>query len=316
MQHQALAIASIMGWDKSKNFQEIKVKPHSFPRYFPTLSHMWPKLPLFKGESRASLDEIDIPNQYPQIIITCGRRMAGISIGLKERAKRQGILTKTIHVQDPRLNPNFFDILLVPKHDRIRGDNVIVTTAALNRLNKAQIHEASTKLPESWKLVTQTRIAVLIGGDNKRYKISKKMAEKMVKKLANFAKINNATLFLVPSKRCPDWVEQALENQLSQKKCRVLRALEQNPYPGVLEIADAIIVTSDSINMASEAAYTGKPVLIAPWTEESGRIAKFHDNMQIAGHTATLDGLLSEKKCVQLNEKAWIKEKVTSLLQR
>ena len=105
-------------------------------------------------------------------------------------------------------------------------------------------------------------------------------------------------------------------NSRCQKKCRVLRALEQNPYPGVLEIADAIIVTSDSINMASEAAYTGKPVLIAPWTEESGRIAKFHDNMQIAGHTATLDGLLSEKKCVQLNEKAWIKEKVTSLLQR
>jgi mitochondrial fission protein ELM1 len=47
--------------------------------------------------------------------------MAGISMALKARAKQQGAQLTTIHLQDPRLDPAYFDILIVPHHDPARG---------------------------------------------------------------------------------------------------------------------------------------------------------------------------------------------------
>ena len=60
-----------------------------------------------------------------------------------------------------------------------------------------------------------------------------------------------------------------------------------------------MIVTSDSVNMASEAAITGKPVLIAPGrappcnpSGEAGRIRAFHDHMFAGSHTAPMAGTI------------------------
>ena len=46
----------------------------------------------------------------------------------------------------------------------------------------------------------------MIGGDNRRYKISNDMAVQMAQQLTTFAAANDAHLFLVPSPRCPDFV--------------------------------------------------------------------------------------------------------------
>ena len=40
--------------------------------------------------------------------------MAGMSIALKARARRDGADMTTIHLQDPRLDPAYFDMLIVP----------------------------------------------------------------------------------------------------------------------------------------------------------------------------------------------------------
>ena len=37
----------------------------------------------------------------------------------------------------------------------------------------------------------------------------------------------------------------------------------ENPYFGLLGLADFLVVTCDSVNMVSEAASTGKPVYVA-----------------------------------------------------
>ena len=91
---------------------------------------------------------------------------------------------------------------------------------------------------------------------------------------------------------------------------------QPNPYPGILAIADAVIVTSDSVNMASEAASTGKPVLIAYWQAETGRIAKFHQTMQDSSHTAPLTQLLPAGAFVPLDESTMIRQKISTHLKR
>jgi mitochondrial fission protein ELM1 len=302
-----------MKWYRCADVRDIVINPHPLLRLVPRIGRWWPRLPLTQAGD-TSLPRITNADDFPQILVTCGRRMAGISMALKARAKQQGAQLTTIHLQDPRLDPAYFDILIVPHHDPARADNVIVTTAALNRLDQSHIADAATHLPKSWKAAAKPRVAVLVGGDNRRYRISEKMAADLASQLRHFAKANDASLFLVPSRRCPDSVWQRLQSELKDINCLIPGKQQQNPYPGVLGIADAVIVTSDSVNMVSEAASTGKPVMIAYWTAETGRIAKFHQTMQRAGHTLPLAANLPKQAFVPLDETDMVRREINARL--
>ena len=96
----------------------------------------------------------------------------------------------------------------------------------------------------------------------------------------------------------------------------VVTTNDKNPYPGILGIASAIIVTSDSVNMVSEVTVTGKPVLIAEWQAETGRIQAFHVAMMKAGHTEPLGENIPQTKFTPLFEMPLILRRVTDLLLR
>src|SRR3546814_7758781 len=74
-----------------------------------------------------------------------------------------------------------------------------------------------------------------------------------------------------------------------------------NPYLGFLGFADAVVVTSDSVNMVSEAAATGKPVHVFHLDGGSGKFTRFHDAQTARGITRPFAGTIrawarSEKK--------------------
>ena len=75
-----------------------------------------------------------------KIIISCGRKSVIPSIALK---KRLGKEIFTIHVQNPKVSFNHFDLIICPEHDNIKGDNVITTTGAIHYLSKKEIKENS-----------------------------------------------------------------------------------------------------------------------------------------------------------------------------
>ena len=58
-----------------------------------------------------------------------------------------------------------------------------------------------------------------------------------------------------------------------------------NPYPGLLGLATEMVVTSDSVNMMSEAAMTGLPLYSYELQPEEGRLALFHHQMQEGGYS-------------------------------
>ncbi len=72
--------------------------------------------------------------------------------------------TRTIHIQDPRLPPQYFDVLIVPQHDPTRGPNVIKSMASLNRLTDSKIAHAAAVLAPKWTNLRAPCVAVLLGG--------------------------------------------------------------------------------------------------------------------------------------------------------
>ena len=221
---------------------------------------------------------------------------------------------RTIHIQDPRLPPQYFNVLIAPQHDPIRGPNVITSKASLNRLIDDKIAHASAALAPKWTSLPSPCIAVLLWGDNRRYDISAAMIKRMAEKLSKFAASTNASLALIPSRRTPCQLLSQLTTLLKTTPHAVMNSRDANPYPGILGHAAAIIVTSDSINMASEAAITGKPVLIADWQAETGRVDAFHKAMMKAGHTAPLGTNLPKTSFIPLFEMPFILRRVNDLL--
>jgi hypothetical protein len=57
----------------------------------------------------------------------------------------------------------------------------------------------------------------------------------------------------------------------------------ENPLFAMLAAADAIFVTADSVNMAAEAAATGKPIYLLPVDGAAGKLTAFHDALTAHG---------------------------------
>ena len=290
---------------------DIIIKPPWQLRHLPRLIPFLPKTLLSSWlgpiADRLSTDR-------PAIIITCGRRMAGTSIALNQLSKAHAAGTRTIHIRDPRLPPHYFDILIVPQHDSARGANVLTSMASLNRLDMSSVADAANQLSEKWRNLPAPRVAVLLGGVNRRYDISAIMAKDMASRLANFATKTGASLALIPSRRTPANLVTQLAAALGPSPHAIMDQAENNPYPGILGLVDAVIVTSDSINMISEATITGLPILVAEWQNETGRIGAFHEAMMAAGHIAPLGNQLPKDGFTPLLEMPDIVKSVLSLL--
>src|SRR3546814_17854854 len=71
----------------------------------------------------------------------------------------------------------------------------------------------------------------------------------------------------------------------------------ENPYFGILGLADHVIVTGDSVNMVSAAASTGKPVHVVhlpnrPLRGRSAKFTRFHAALVEAGIARPFAGTL------------------------
>ena len=68
----------------------------------------------------------------------------------------------------------------------------------------------------------------------------------------------------------------------------------ENPYFAFLAVADALLVTADSVSMVSEAAATGKPVHIIELPGGDAKFTRFHDGMRRAGITRKFAGEIEQ----------------------
>ncbi|XDZ66180.1 mitochondrial fission ELM1 family protein [Alphaproteobacteria bacterium LSUCC0684] len=230
---------------------------------------------------------------WPDLVITTGHRMAGLSILIRRNAKGR---TQSIHIQDPRLPATKFDYLIVPSHDRIRSKNVIITTGSLNALTPEVIKEAGTTLSSDIASLPKPIFVVMTGGSNHRYRVRRPDYYDLGKFMALVACKRGGSLAFVLSRRSQDDAGDAIKQGAGSIPADIpiyiWNGEDPNPYPGILDLADAVIVTSDSVNMTSEACLTGKSVYTYAFREETGRISKFHKIMQTSGYTSPLEQLL------------------------
>ena len=129
-----------------------------------------------------------------KVIISCGRKSVIPSIALK---KRLGNQIFNIHIQDPKVSFEHFDLIVSPEHDNLKGENIINTTGAIHYLNKKEINENSTYLRIE-KDKRRDLVAFIIGGPNKYYNYSEKQIHELFNKIKTLFTQINLRLLLYP----------------------------------------------------------------------------------------------------------------------
>jgi uncharacterized protein len=219
----------------------------------------------------------DILPPYPDILITSGRKSIAVHRYLKKQSK-QNIFS--IHIQDPKISPNEFDLIFVPRHDDLAAKffdykHVHVTNFAINRLSSKIFEIAKDKWAKTLSHYPTLRMAVMIGGTSKIQHLSLERTKILGDTLHQLAKKMGFSLMITASRRTPDECRDYLRERLSHLPNILFWDGDgDNPYHGFLAHADYVLVTSDSTSMIADAASTGKPVFIFPLEGTSKRHQK------------------------------------------
>ena len=166
--------------------------------------------------------------------------------------------------------------------------NVIVTRTALHRATPARLAEARTAWAPRLAHLPRPLVAVLVGGSNGRYRLGTREGEALAASLAGLIRRDRPGLALTPSRRTSPEIRRSLTDALRPLGAWVWDMQGENPYFGLLALADVIIVTVDSISMVSEAVATHAPVLLADLPGRSARIGRFRASLLDSGARAAV----------------------------
>ena len=193
------------------------------------------------------------------MIISCGRKSVIPSIHLKNSSKKKVF---SIHIQDPKVNFNNFDIIVAPEHDSIKGQNVINTKGAIHYLTNDEIIKNKDYLNLFIKKDQRKICTLILGGPTKYYDYSLKNIKNIFILLNDFLKKNDFQLVVIPSMRTPKNSIVYAKEYFGQNHT-IIDNIDKKAYLSALSISQSIVVTCDSSSMISEAALTGKPIYVA-----------------------------------------------------
>jgi hypothetical protein len=246
--------------------------------------------------------DTQITPPWPDLVIAGGRQAIPYARTIK---RKSGNRTLVVVFQDPKVNPAKFDLVWAPTHDQLTGKNVLITLTAPHRITAETLAKDADRLRRRYASLPDKKIAVVLGGPNKAYRFSADDMRHLAKSLKTLAETENAGLIITTSRRSSAEATAALRQELTSVPHDIYDSLsdpaEENPYPGMLGLAEAIVVTSDSHNMVGEATVTGKPVYVVELKGGSPKFRRFLDALYINNVARQFDGLLETWSYAPLN---------------
>ncbi len=282
------------------DFTHHKVELNNFWKFIP------PKLTPISNKVFKHFDATNY-----DIIISCGRKSVVPSIILKKNSQKKII---NIHIQDPKVNLKYFDIIVTPEHDGVTGDNVISSKGAIHYLTEQEISSSKDYLVGRLDN-KKNYLGLIIGGPNKYYNYSNQIIERVLLKVKKVSELNKLQVIAIPSIRTPKNIITMTSEILGENHLAI-NEVDKRAYLSTLAISKYLVVTCDSTSMISEAAITGKPVYVEelPAKKNDYRFKKFRDLFTKLNIIKKLDKNLEDwtyKKLDETNRIAKeIKEKI------
>jgi mitochondrial fission protein ELM1 len=230
----------------------------------------------------------------PGLAIGCGGMAGAVLASLRRQSSgaqsRGGQSLRVVQVQNPRMDIRRFDLIVANTHDELTGPNVFVTRTALHRVTPQRLAAEADLWRDRFAGQLRPLVAVLLGGSNGRYTLDRRVGAKLAAELAGMAGRDNVGVVVTPSRRTDPAVTAMIREALAPFGGWVWDFTGENPYFGMLALADMIVVTQDSVSMISEAAATAAPVMFAALPGSSRRQGIFLKTMMNEGRIRPFEG--------------------------
>lgn len=203
---------------------------------------------------------------WPDLVITIGRRSLPVA---REIKRRSGGRTRLVLIGHPRTDPSDFDLVITtPQYPVPKHRNVLVVPIALSSRRPTKATDEEREWLDAHR---RPHLLFAIGGSTKYFDLDAEAMAEAAEQLGRRADDRNETLLVCGSPRTDKAVLAAVDARLQPP-----HQLVRGPFPrfGVLmEEADEIFVTGDSLSMLSEAILTRRPVgMVEPRLNRTGRL--------------------------------------------
>lgn len=207
----------------------------------------------------------------PDLIISAGASVVPLNLCLAREN-----LAKSIVLMKPSFPFNLFryDLAIVPSHDRgwMPGGHFEIE-GSLSSVKEEDLTSAGNTLAGSLPHPEKIGFGIFLGGGTRDFKFSLSDVESLLTQVDRAAKSAGKDFLITTSRRTADGVSQLLEKKLaSHPRCQLLcvatKDKRREVVPGMMALADILIVTEDSLSMISEALSSGKKVVVVKMAKE------------------------------------------------
>jgi mitochondrial fission protein ELM1 len=279
---QATGVAEALGW-------RFEVKP---------IAYTWAAT-LPNGLRGASLSGLDAASRaglqapWPDVVIAAGRRTAPVARWIKRQSGGRAFLCQIMW--PGRAGVADFDLVAVPTHDTLPGlrPNVLRVTGAPHRVTEARLALEAAKWAPRLDHLPHPRIAVCVGGTTRKRAFTVAMATELGERVSQLAAASGGALLVTTSRRTGQAQAAALFAAMPEVAHAFRWGVDRgdNPYFGYLALADAVVVTGDSVSMVCEACASPGPVYVfAPPKLISDKHGRLHRHLQALGMAEPLTG--------------------------
>ena len=207
----------------------------------------------------------EIVPPWPSLVLGIGQRSAPVARFIQ---RQSGGMTKTVRLGDPMVSHRLFDLVITTTQYAVRdADNVVRLPITIT--NQDSVHP--NKLEERWlQSFAHPRRLIVIGGKTSLWEFGPEIVSDAAGTLLRRAKLEGGSVMAVVSPRTSPALTAAAQLALGE------RAVVTGPFPrygALLQAADEIHVTGDSVSMLSDAVASGRPVGLIPLEPDS--IARF-----------------------------------------
>ena len=253
--NQVLALAEALGLP----FEQKWLSYNQLRRIQPAL--LGPTFRSISAEAR-----VQLAGEPPDLTISTGLRSVPV---VRELRRRSGGKMRAIHLGYPRISPRHFDLVVpTPEYPVPDAPNVVRIPFALSPLNRSAIDAAEISGLES---LPRPRRLFVLGGPTLYWELPETAIVASLRQLIESAKRAGGSVLAIGSPRTPSHLLTAVERELKHASIPTFMAPREGTpsYRAMIEAADELHVTADSVAMVADAVNTGKPVGIVPIAKSS-----------------------------------------------
>ncbi len=196
---------------------------------------------------------------WPDLVIGVGHRSVPVARYIRAAS---GGRTKLVQLGNPRIEPKYFDLVItMPQYGLADSTQLLRLPFAMG---SQKLGFAPTKAERALlrKLPRPHRLMVL-GGNTKLWRIKLADIVAAAYRLVERSEADGGTMIVVGSQRTSPAIIDAIKQSFAGTR-HFLAEGNMPRYATLLDDADEIHVTADSVSMLSEAVFTQKPVGMIP----------------------------------------------------